>query len=201
MFEKEPNAPLDADQIKKSVADFYHEIATDQQKTKVDTNQLNQSIGYSVEEIASAPEESNMGLGCGNPQEKAKPQPGETIVDLGCGKGFDAFIAAKAVGEKGRVIGVDMTLQMIQRARAIAQKRHFEQVDFRLGEIEHLPVADNTADLVISNCVINLSTAKQDVYNEIFRILKPGGRIGISDITLYEDLPHSVYENPKMYGT
>ncbi|MCR8968590.1 methyltransferase domain-containing protein [Facklamia sp. 7083-14-GEN3] len=201
MSRKDTTEKINADHIKKSVADFYHDIATEKQKTQVDTNELNQSIGYSAEEIASAPEESNMGLGCGNPQEKAKPQLGETVVDLGCGKGFDAFIAAKAVGKEGYVVGVDMTLQMIQRAREIAQKRHFDQVDFRLGEIEHLPIADNTADLVISNCVINLSTAKQDVYDEIFRVLKPGGRIGISDITLYEDLPDSVYENPKMYGT
>ena len=187
--------------IKKSVADFYHAVATNQAGAKVDINELNKSIGYSEEQIASVPEEANMGLGCGNPQEKAQPQVGETVVDLGCGKGFDAFIAAKNVGETGQVIGVDMTIEMIRKARMIAGKRKFSQVDFRLGEIEHLPIADNTADLVISNCVINLSTAKQSVYNEIIRVLKPGGRIGISDITLYEELPDSVYENPKMYGT
>lgn len=195
------NNKLDKHQIKQSVAEFYHDIATEKKSTQVNTNELNQSIGYSKEDIASAPEEANMGLGCGNPQEKAQPQPGETVIDLGCGKGFDAFIAAKAVGETGHVIGVDMTLAMIQRAREIAQKRHFDQVDFRLGEIEHLPIADNQADLVISNCVINLSTNKQAVYDEIFRVLKPGGRIGISDITLFEELPDSVYENPNMYGT
>lgn len=192
---------INQETIKKSVADFYHDIATNKKTTNVDSNELNQSIGYSKEEIAAAPEEANMGLGCGNPQEKAQPQVGETVVDLGCGKGFDAFIAAKAVGETGHVIGIDMTMEMVNKAKEIAKKRKFTQVDFRLGEIEHLPVADNTADLVISNCVINLSTEKQQVYNEIFRILKPGGRIGISDITLYETLPDSVYENPRMYGT
>ncbi|MBG9980263.1 methyltransferase domain-containing protein [Facklamia lactis] len=198
---KESKEKINQETIQQSVADFYHDIATNKKTTNVDSDELNQSIGYSKEEIAAAPEEANMGLGCGNPQEKAQPQVGEVVVDLGCGKGFDAFIAAKAVGKTGQVIGIDMTMEMIRKAREIAKKRKFTQVDFRLGEIEHLPVADNTADLVISNCVINLSTAKQQVYNEIFRILKPGGRIGISDITLFETLPDSVYENPRMYGT
>lgn len=187
--------------IKKSVANFYDNVAKNKTLTQVDNNDLNRAIGYSQEEIDSVPEEANMGLGCGNPQEKSQPQEGETVVDLGCGKGFDVFIAAKKVGESGHVIGVDMTPTMIEKAREIAGKRHFTQVDFRLGEIEHLPVADNTADLVISNCVINLSTAKQQVYNEIIRVLKPGGRIGISDITLTEVLPCQVTDDPKMYGT
>lgn len=192
---------LSQEEINQSVADFYRKIAQNEESTQIDANQLNKSIGYKQEEIDSVPEEANMGLGCGNPQEKAQPQNGEVVIDLGCGKGFDAFIASKKVGAAGLVIGVDMTAEMINKARKIAQKRQFNNIDFRLGEIEYLPVADNTADLVISNCVINLSTRKQDVYNEIFRVLKPGGRIGISDITLHEILPDSVYNNPKMYGT
>lgn len=192
---------ISEEEIQQSVADFYHKVANNQEKTQVDINKLNKSIGYSSEELESVPEEANMGLGCGNPQEKAQPQLGETVIDLGCGKGFDVFIASKKVGESGHVIGIDMTLEMIQRAREIAKKRKFNQVEFRLGEIEHLPLANNVADLVISNCVINLSTNKEAVYNEIFRVLKPNGRIGISDITLFENLPSSVYENPNMYGT
>lgn len=188
-------------EIQQSVADFYHKVANNQEKTQVDINKLNKSIGYSSEELESVPQEANMGLGCGNPQEKAQPQVGETVIDLGCGKGFDVFVASKKVGETGHVIGIDMTREMIVRARDIARKRKFIQAEFRLGEIEHLPAADNSADLIISNCVINLSTRKQEVYNEMYRVLKPGGRIGISDITLFENLPESVYENPNMYGT
>ena len=142
-----------------------------------------------------------MGLGCGNPQEKAEPKPGETILDLGCGKGMDVFIAAKKVGASGHVIGVDMTLEMVQKARMIAEKRKFTNVEFRLGEIEFLPIADNSIDLVLSNCVINLATDKSIVYREILRVLKKGGRIGISDITLSEHLPQEVLDDPRMYGT
>lgn len=192
---------LSQEEIQKSVADFYQKVAINEEKTKIDTEKLNKSIGYSQEEIESVPQEANMGLGCGNPQEKAQPQVGETVIDLGCGKGFDVFVASKKVGETGHVIGIDMTREMIVRARDIARKRKFIQAEFRLGEIEHLPAADNSADLIISNCVINLSTRKQEVYNEMYRVLKPGGRIGISDITLFENLPESVYENPNMYGT
>lgn len=192
---------LSQEEIQKSVADFYQKVAINEEKTKIDIEKLNKSIGYSQEEIESVPQEANMGLGCGNPQEKAQPQVGETVIDLGCGKGFDVFVASKKVGETGHVIGIDMTREMIVRARDIARKRKFIQAEFRLGEIEHLPAADNSADLIISNCVINLSTRKQEVYNEMYRVLKPGGRIGISDITLFENLPESVYENPNMYGT
>ena len=192
---------LSQEEIQKSVADFYQKVAINEEKTKIDIEKLNKSIGYSQEEIESVPQEANMGLGCGNPQEKAQPQVGETVIDLGCGKGFDVFVASKKVGETGHVIGIDMTREMIVRARDIARKRKFIQAEFRLGEIEHLPAADNSADLIISNCVINLSTRKQEVYNEMYRVLKPGGRIGLSDITLFENLPESVYENPNMYGT
>lgn len=192
---------LDESEIRKSVRDFYTDIATGKKKTNVDSNELNKALGYSKEQLDSVPEEANMGLGCGNPHEKAKPMPGETVLDLGCGKGFDVFIAAKAVGENGYVIGVDSSIDMVEKARYIGTKRKFNNVNFRLGEIEYLPVADNSLDIVISNCVINLSTQKQQVYNEIHRVLKKGGRIGISDITQAKPLPQSVLDNPKMYGT
>lgn len=192
---------LEKDDIKKSVADFYKDIANEKESIKVDNEKLNLAIGYSKEDLEAIPEEANMGLGCGNPQEKAKPRQGETVIDLGCGKGMDVFLARKKVGESGYLIGVDMTADMIRVARKIAKKKGFDNCDFRLGEIEHLPVADNTADLVISNCVINLSTDKDQVYREIFRCLKAGGRIGISDISLSNDLPCEVVNDPKMYGT
>lgn len=192
---------LSEQEIKKSVADFYKNVAAGKEQSQVKPKDLSKAIGYSEEELASVPTEANLGLGCGNPQEKAQPQPGEIVVDLGCGKGMDVFIASKKVGDTGHVIGVDMLSDMIEKARIISERRNFPNVEFRLGEIEHLPVADNTADLVLSNCVINLSTNKSQVYREIFRILKPGGRIGISDITLDMALPSSVTEDPKMYGT
>ncbi len=187
--------------IKKSVADFYQQVATDTNLVQVDINELNQALGYREEDLALVPEEANTGLGCGNPIDVAAMQVGETVLDLGAGKGMDAFISAKRVGDTGRVIGVDMTREMVDKAREIAIKRKFNQVEFRLGEIEHLPVADQTIDVAISNCVINLSTDKLQVYREIYRVLKPGGRIAISDISLSQELPDSVINNPKMYGT
>ena len=197
-MDKEKNKNLDESEIRKSVRDFYTNIATGKEKTKVDSDNLNRALGYSEDQLKSVPEEANMGLGCGNPHEKAKPAIGETVLDLGCGKGFDVFIAAKAVGDEGYVIGVDSSIDMVEKARYIGKKRKFNNVDFRLGEIEYLPVADNTLDIVISNCVINLSTQKQQVYNEIHRVLKKGGRIGISDITQAKPIPQSVLDNPRM---
>lgn len=192
---------LEKEEIKKTVSEFYKDVALGKENVKEDVNVLANSLGYSKEELESIPQEANLGLGCGNPQEKSKAKEGEVVVDLGCGKGMDAFLARTYCKESGYVIGVDMTLEMITVARKIAKKKKYTNVEFRLGEIEHLPIADNTADLVISNCVINLSPDKRQVYKEIFRVLKPGGRIGISDTSLYKHLPESVSSNPKMYGT
>jgi arsenite methyltransferase len=149
-------------------------------------------IGYSAEELNAVPEGANMGLGCGNPQGIAMLKKGEVVIDLGAGGGFDCFLAAKQVGRRGKVIGVDMTPEMISRARENARSGRFSNVEFRLGEIEHLPVADNTADAILSNCVINLSPDKPQVYRDAYRALKPGGRLTISDLVAIRPIPRSV---------
>ena len=159
-----------------------------------------ESVGYGAEQLGSIPAESDMGLGCGNPTALGELRQGETVVDLGSGGGIDCFLAAKRVGDNGKVIGVDMTPEMIDRARAAALKGDYANVEFRLGEIESLPLADKSADVVISNCVINLSTEKERVFNEAFRVLRSGGRAMISDIMLIENLPERLKENVALFA-
>ncbi len=157
--------------------------------------QMSSAMGYTETDINSVPEGSNMGLGCGNPVAIASLKPGETVVDLGSGGGFDCFLAAKKVGETGHVIGVDMTPEMVSKARKNTIKMGLGNVEFRLGEIENLPVGDNQADIIISNCVVNLSPDKLAVYRDAYRVLKPGGRIAISDILTTAPLPQEIKED------
>lgn len=189
------------DEIRRSVADFYDKVAKGDQAISTQIDELNLSLGYSKEDLKSIPLEAQMGLGCGNPQLKGQAKEGEILADLGSGRGMDVFLASKKIGPQGRAIGIDANPTMVERARSIARKQKFENVEFRLGEIEHLPLADESLDLVISNCVINLSTDKDQVYKEIHRSLKPGGRISISDIMLKKELPEEIKKDPNIYGT
>ncbi len=160
---------------------------------------ISRKIGYSDQEIDSVPSGANLGLGCGNPHLIAGVQDGEIVVDLGSGAGFDSFIASKKVGPSGRVIGIDMTEEMVSLSRKMALDNGYLNVDFILAEIENLPIGNSEADLVISNCVINLSANKQKVYDEIYRILKPGGRIAISDVVLVNDLTEEMKSDENLY--
>ena len=160
---------------------------------------LGKKLGYTNKQLSVGLGQANLGVGCGNPVNMADLKPGETVLDLGSGAGFDAFLASKTVGPKGQVIGVDMTSEMIIKAEKNAEKFHISNVEFRLGEIEKLPVPDGSVDVVLSNCVINLSPDKRAVYGEIYRVLKLGGHISISDILLPGRLPREIKENPFAY--
>jgi len=184
--------------IKKYVKERYGKIASEGSSCcpssccTPDIIKQAKSFGYSEQEIENLPEDAVMGLGCGNPTALAELKEGETVMDLGSGGGIDVFLAAQKVGEKGKVIGVDMTPEMIQRARENARKGNYNNVEFRLGEIENLPAANDSVDVIISNCVINLSQDKLAVYKEIYRILKPEGRILISDLVTEGELPEEI---------
>jgi len=161
---------------------------------------VSKQLGYSNEDVSAVPEGANMGLGCGNPQTIASLQPGETVLDLGSGGGLDCFLAARAVGETGKVIGVDMTPEMVSKARENTAKAGFKNVEIRLGEIEHLPLADNSVDVIISNCVINLSPEKHKVFADAFRVLKAGGRLAVSDIVATSELPQEIKNDLALYA-
>lgn len=194
--------------IKKQVQKRYGDIATANQcgcqasgccGSAIPANSISTNIGYTAEQLASIPKEADLGLGCGNPTAFASLQEGETVVDLGSGAGIDCFLAANKVGRTGHVIGIDMTPEMITKAQANATKGNFSNVEFRLGEIESLPVESNSVDVIISNCVINLSPEKERVFKEAYRVLKTGGRLIVSDLVLLTPLPPAIKKSVEAY--
>lgn len=185
--------------IQNIVRDSYKKIVTNEPNLNCCGKDISKSIGYSNEDMDTVPKDSNLGLGCGNPHLIANIKEGETVLDLGSGAGFDCFLASQKVGKKGMIIGVDMTPEMLSQARSNAISNNYKNVDFRLGEIENLPVANDIVDVIISNCVINLSPNKPRVYDEAYRVLKIGGRLSISDIVLMQDLTQEMKKDEKLY--
>jgi arsenite methyltransferase len=195
---------MDEIEIRKTVREAYGAIAESKgscccTSCGPDNREFAKSIGYSEDELDSLPDGANLGLSCGNPTALASLKQGEIVLDLGSGAGFDCFVAAPKVGPSGKIIGVDMTPAMLETARENAKKGGFSNVEFRLGEIENLPVADHSVDVVISNCVINLSANKRRVFEEILRVLKPGGRVSISDMALLKELPEKIRQSVEAY--